>query len=175
MPVLANFVRPKGDPQIIETGPSSVYPEDRLAKSLGWFSVGLGLAEVFATRRLTKALGLSGSESLLRAFGARELVSGVTTLSTEKETGLWSRVVGDTMDLVVLSNGLSRFNTQRGNVKLAMMAVAGVTALDILAASSVTARKRRAHQPRLYNDRTGFPKGLQSARRIAENRMAAER
>lgn len=167
MKTVANLMRPKGDPQIIETGPSSVYPEDRLAKSLGWASIGLGLAELFAARRLTRALGMEGMEPLVRAFGAREIASGVTTLSTEKETGLWSRLAGDALDLAVLARGLSWSNPRRGNVKLAMLAVAGVTALDALAASSVTARKARAGTPRSFRDRSGFPAGLKTARAAA--------
>jgi len=33
---------------------------DALARGLGWFSIGLGLAEVLAPRTLTRALGLDG-------------------------------------------------------------------------------------------------------------------
>lgn len=164
MKAVANMVRPKGDPKIIETGPSSVYPEDTLAKSLGWFSIGLGVIELFAANRLTRALGMEGMEPIVRAFGAREIASGVTTLSTEKETGLWSRVAGDALDLGVLAKGLQWSNPQRGNVKLAMLAVAGVMVLDAVAASSVSARKMRRGTPRSYADRTGFPKGKRGFR-----------
>lgn len=167
MKAVANMVRPQGDPKIIETGPSSVYPEDRLAKSLGWLSIGLGMIEMLAARRLTRLLGMEGMEPLVRAFGVREVASGVTTLSTEKETGLWSRVAGDGLDLAVLGPALARSNPQRGNVKLALLAVAGITALDILGASSVSARKRRSSRSRSYADRSGFPKGLAEVRRGA--------
>jgi hypothetical protein len=164
MPVLANALRSKGDPTIIESGPSSMQTEDRIAKSIGWFSVGLGLVELLAPGRVTRVLGMQGSEGIVRAFGARELASGIATLSTEKEAGLWSRVGGDAMDLAALSNGLSIYNPKRNNVWLAMAAVAGVMALDLLTASSVTSRKQRAATPRLYSDRTGFPKGVQQAK-----------
>jgi hypothetical protein len=165
MSSIANMIRPEGDPQIIESGPSSVYPEDRLAKSLGWFSIGLGLAEILAARRLTRLTGLEGMEGVVRAFGAREIASGMTTLSTEKETGLWTRLAGDALDLGVLARGLSPYNSRRRNVKWAMLAVAGVTALDLLAASAVTARKRRASTPASFACRSGFPRGLKHARR----------
>jgi hypothetical protein len=165
MPSIANMVRSAGDPKILESGPSSVYPEDRMAKSLGWFSVGLGIAEIIAARRFTRLMGLEGMESVVRAFGAREIASGMTTLSTEKETGLWSRLAGDALDLAVLARGMTPYNPQRGNVKWAMLTVAGVTALDLLTASAVTARKRRASTPASYADRIGFPKGLKPARR----------
>ncbi|WP_333792953.1 hypothetical protein [Hyphomicrobium sp.] len=161
---LANLVRPEGDPKIVKTGPSSVYPEERLAKSLGWASLGLGLFEILAAPRITRTLGLEGMEPLVRAFGAREIASGVVTLSTEKEAGLWSRVAGDAMDLAALSNGLAHDNPKRSNLKLAMCAIAGIALLDALAASAVTARKRRPATPRSYRDRSGFPKGLTRAK-----------
>jgi hypothetical protein len=162
---IANTVRPEGDPKILESGPSSVYPEDRVAKSLGWFSIGLGVAEVLAARRITRLLGLEGMEPVVRAFGAREIASGMTTLSTEKETGLWSRLAGDALDLAVLARGMTPHNPQSRNVKWAMLTVAGVTALDLLTATAVTARKRRASTVASYADRSGFPKGLKQARR----------
>ena len=165
MPSITNMVRPEGDPKILESGPTSVYPEDRVAKSLGWFSIGLGITEILAAQRLTRLLGLEGMEPLVRAFGAREIASGVTTLSTEKETGLWSRLAGDALDLAVLARGMTSYNPQRRNVKWAMLAVAGVTALDLMTASAVTARKRRASTPASYADRSGFPKGMKQARR----------
>src|SRR5689334_7765171 len=124
MPVPANALRPKGDPTIIQSVRSSSQIEDRVAKWSGWSSVGLGFVELLAARRVTRALGMQGSENLVRAFGARELASGIATLSTEKEAGLWSRVGVDAMDLIALSNGLSTYNPKRGNVKLAMLAVA---------------------------------------------------
>ena len=43
-----------------------------LSRGLGWFSIALGLTELFGARRLTKALGMEGQEGLVRAFGARE-------------------------------------------------------------------------------------------------------
>src|SRR5688572_9525687 len=165
MPSIANIVRSDGDPKIIETGPSSVYPEDRVAKSLRWFSIGLGLTELLAARRLTRFLGLEGLEPVVRAFGVREIASGITMLSTEKETGLWSRLAGDVLDVAFLARGLSLNNPQRRNAKWAMLAVAGVTALDALAATAVSARKRRALVPASFSDRSGFPKGLTYARR----------
>jgi hypothetical protein len=163
---VANSVRPKGDPTVIASGPSSVYPEERLAKSLGWMSLALGVVEIFAAARITRSLGLDGSENLVRAFGVREIAAGVTTLSTEKETGLWSRVAGDVLDLAVLARGLAASNPQRRNVRWTMLAIAGVTALDALAATSVRARKQRA-QPRSFSERSGFPKGLPRTRHEA--------
>lgn len=174
MPAIASLARPKGDPKILESGPTSVYPEDRLAKGLGWFSIGLGVAELLAARRLTRALGMGGMESLVRAYGAREIATGVTTLSTEKAAGLWARLAGDALDLATLARGLTPMNPHRRNVKLAMLAVAGVAVLDAVAATAVSARKRRTTAPLSYGDRSGFPKGVKSGHALAVSGQKAK-
>ena len=48
MNYIANAVRSKGDPQIIQSGQSSLTPADRLGTGLGWFSIALGLTEILA-------------------------------------------------------------------------------------------------------------------------------
>lgn len=164
MSLVANAVRPKGAPKIVSSGPSSVQPEDRLAKSLGWFSIGLGAVELLAARRVTRALGLQGMEGLVRLFGIREIASGILTLSTEKRAGVKSRVAGDMLDIAVLLKGFHPHNPQRGNVKLALAAVSAATALDLFAALSLEARARRSGSVRRYSDRSGFPQGLAEAR-----------
>ncbi len=98
MKYLSNLTRPEGDPKILATGPSAVPGPDRLAKGLGWFSIGLGLTQLLAPHILTRTLGLRGREGLMRVFGAREIASGMLTLSTEKQTGMTSRVVGDLLE-----------------------------------------------------------------------------
>ena len=54
----SNIVRTKGDPTIIEGGPSLKRPVDQFARALGWFSVGLGVVELLAPRRVTETLGM---------------------------------------------------------------------------------------------------------------------
>jgi hypothetical protein len=39
---LSNLVRSDRDPNIVKSGPSSLGAVDRLARALGWFSIGLG-------------------------------------------------------------------------------------------------------------------------------------
>ncbi len=70
--------RSKSDPRILKAGPSSLSPSDRLARNLGWFSIGLGVVELFAARRLTGALG-KGQETPVRLCGLREIGSGIMT------------------------------------------------------------------------------------------------
>lgn len=112
-------------------------PVNGLAKGLGAFSIGLGLAELIMPKILGGALGSKDSVKLVRGYGAREVASGVGILASSNPLPwLWGRVAGDALDLGTLARypqkGGSR---QRRNVKLAMAAVAGVTLLDIACAS----------------------------------------
>jgi hypothetical protein len=90
----SNIARTEGDPKIIESGPSLKTPAEQLARGLGWFSIGLGLAELVAPRRITETLGMEGSETLVIAFGVREILAGIMSLSVERNAGLWARVGG---------------------------------------------------------------------------------
>ena len=169
MRYLSNITRPAGDPKIIETGRSSLGAPDQLSRALGWFSMGLGLMELLAPRRLTRALGMEGNEGLVRAYGAREIGSGVLSLSVDKEKGLWSRVAGDGLDFVTLLTALRPSNPKRSNVGVALMMVVGITALDVFGARTVTARHSRGGGTRQrYRDRSGFPHGLEKARGAAQ-------
>src|SRR3954454_4208212 len=102
MTYISNLVRSEDDPKVLRTGPSSLTAPDQLGKALGWFSLGLGLVELLAPHRITRALGMEGKETLVRAYGAREISSGLISLSTEKTLGLWSRVAGDGIDIATL-------------------------------------------------------------------------
>lgn len=172
-----NIARSEGDPRVISSGRSSLRAEDRMARHLGWLSIGLGVVELFGARRMARALGMRDREDLIRGFGAREIASGVMTLSSEKHVGLWGRVVGDVLDLAVLSRGLSRRNPKRANVELAIGVVAGVALLDFVTATLVGRRHARGRTDVRYDDRSGFPRGLagtrQAIRREGETPLVA--
>ena len=170
MTYLSNIARSEGDPKVLSAGPSSLATADKLAKALGWFSIGLGLTELLGARRLTRALGMEGHETLVRAYGAREIGSGIMALSTEKRTGLWSRVAGDGLDIATLMTAMRPDNPKRDNVGIALAMVVGVTLLDIAAAQAISVRHSRGRgRPRSYKDRTGFPQGVQAARGAARD------
>ena len=57
-----------------------------LAQGLGWFSIGLGMAEVLAPGHLARFLGMEERTELIRAYGAREIMSGIGILSQEDPT-----------------------------------------------------------------------------------------
>jgi hypothetical protein len=48
-----------------------------LAQGLGWFSIGLGVAELAAPAQLARFLGMEEHTQLIRAYGAREIVTGI--------------------------------------------------------------------------------------------------
>jgi hypothetical protein len=107
---------------------------DLLGRALGVFGIGLGVAEIVAPGVLTRALGLRGAESLVRAFGLREVVSGILTLAVDRRIGLWTRVAGDVLDLATVAPGLRRGAPQRADAALAVLLLAGVLAVDLVAA-----------------------------------------
>jgi len=123
MNYISNLMRHEGDPRIIQAGPNSMTPVDRLGKTLGWFSIGLGAMELLATGPIARALGMRGQERLLCAYGTREIGAGILSLSVDREAGLWSRVAGDLLDLMTLTALLKRSNPHRGNVRMAVAVV----------------------------------------------------
>ncbi|HMV86669.1 MAG TPA: SRPBCC family protein [Blastocatellia bacterium] len=123
-----------------QRGESKGLTDRRLARGLGWFSIGLGLAEIAAPRGLAKMIGLRGNhDTLLRLLGAREIASGIGILAQRKPTGwLWSRVGGDAMDLALLGTAFSLPKANRNRLAAATAAVAGVTALDIVCSQQMS-------------------------------------
>lgn len=162
------IARSEGDPRIEEKGPSSLTGPDRLARALGWFSIGLGIAELVAPGRIARTLGLDDKKGLIRAYGARELASAVPTLSVDKQVGLASRVAGDALDLGTLATALRRDNPQRSNAAIATAIVVGITLLDLIALSGVKAvHSRERGSERDYSDRSGLPRGHEASRGLA--------
>jgi hypothetical protein len=167
---VSNIARSQGDPKVLSTGPGSLDTTDRLARALGWFSIGLGLTELLAPRALTRWLGMEGHETLVRAYGMREIGAGMMTLSPDKGLGLQSRVAGDALDIATLLAGLRADNPKRDNVMIALAMVVGVTLLDVAGAKGVNNAQRRSDRPaRTYRDRSGYPKGLEQARGAARD------
>lgn len=169
---LSNITRSRGDPKVLSTGPSSLGAPDQLGRALGWFSLGLGLLQLLSPSSVTRAVGLEGREGLVRAYGAREIGSGLLSLSLEKDAGLWSRVAGDGLDIATVLSAYRPSNPKRGNVGLALIMLVGITVLDIVAAQGVAARHtRRRGNFRDYRGRSGFPQGAAKARGMARARI----
>jgi uncharacterized membrane protein len=129
-------------------GPANVYEEydDQLrwrnagsrarstgARNLGILSLALGAGAVLMPRRLARLSGLEPSRKWLPLVGLRELTAGIGLLATQDATPwLWSRVVGDGMDLaVILSSLLSPNNPRKTSAAVTTAIVAAITAIDI--------------------------------------------
>ncbi|MEE7456019.1 hypothetical protein MPAR168_13105 [Methylorubrum populi] len=167
---LSNITRSEGDPKVLRSGPSSRGVPDSVAKGLGWFSLALGLTELLAPRRITSTLGMEGKETLVRAYGAREIASGVLSLSVDKNLGLWSRVAGDCLDIATVMTALRPDNPKRDNVVVALALLVGITAVDLIDAGASTARHSRSvGRKRSYRDRSGYPRGVEASRGAARN------
>lgn len=110
----------------------------RAANGLGWLSMGLGFAEVALPGYVARAIGArddSRTRRTLVAFGLRELMAGAGILAGRgRAKWVWSRVAGDAMDLAYLVGSLGSRRTRRRRLAAATSVVAGVTALDTVAA-----------------------------------------
>ena len=150
---------------------SSQGSADTLARGLGWFSIGLGLAEVLAPRTLTRSLGMKGHENLVRAYGIREIVTGFGILaSRDPQPWIWARVGGDALDAATLAGALGPENRKRENAGLALGAVAGVAALDLYCAQALRAEEQEAARPTVdYSDRSGLPRDPDAMRGAARD------
>lgn len=126
--------------------------EGKLALGLGWFSLGLGLAQVLAPRRVARAIGVDEKESktLLRLCGAREIVAGAGILAQRKSgTWLWRRFLGDAMDLGMLGAALISPKSRKGRVLAAATAVTAISALDMYCSLQFTKRNSAPHKVRV--------------------------
>ena len=149
---------------------------DRVAKNLGYLSIALGLAELVAPRAICNAIGISGLETVVRAYGAREIATGVAILASHNpEPWIWARVAGDMADIATVATGLQKDGGKKDNNVLALSALAAVTALDLVCANALgTEKGGRKTAIADYSDRTGFPGGLGAARGAARKTNAAD-
>lgn len=144
---------------------------DKMAQGLGYFSLALGLVEVLAPQSLCRMLDMEGHETLIRAYGARELATGVAILTSHDPTPwIWGRVAGDAVDIATLVTANHGTPEKRTGVTAAFAALVGVTALDALCAKGLTAEKGVSTNARRdYSDRSGFPRPASAMRGAASD------
>jgi uncharacterized membrane protein len=111
-----------------------------LADGLGWFSIALGASAILAPRSLgALSVARDAHRDLARGIGVRDLATGIGILSQRNPAPwLWSRVVGDVMDLALLSTALRPGNPHRGRAGVSFAMVAGILAVDAFAATQLT-------------------------------------
>jgi hypothetical protein len=123
---------------------------EQVANGLGWFSIGLGLAELLAPGTMARVVGTKERHGgLMRFLGLREIGAGIMILSGARAVGCWSRVAGDLMDLALLGADLGTPGTNKGKAIGSTAAVAGVTVLDALTAWELTQSGSGAYDVRV--------------------------
>src|SRR4051812_7714765 len=123
---------------------------EQVANGLGWFSIGLGLAELLAPGMMSSVVGARRRHGpLMRFLGLREIGAGIVILSGARAAGCWSRVAGDLMDLSLLGADLGAPGTDKGRAIGSTAAVVGVTVLDALTALELTRSQSGAYDVRL--------------------------
>jgi len=141
---------------------------ERLAKALGVFSVGLGLAQVLAPRGVARTIGIDDDDDnrkTMLAIGLREIATGVGLLTQARPaTFAWGRVTGDAMDLALLGRAFTSSRNDSNRLAAATAAVVGVTVLDIVASRRLSRPETRAALARPR------PRGIRVRKAITINR-----
>ncbi|MEU6095119.1 SRPBCC family protein [Streptomyces sp. NPDC047079] len=155
----------------------------RLARALGWLSLGLGGAQLTAPDAVRKLTGVDDSQVsrvLVPMAGVRELLhAGLLLGSREPAPWVWTRVAGDVMDLAALGRALSSRSGGRGlRTGVVTAAVTALTALDVYTAAvgtggptrrrddehameahgAITVNRPRAQVYRFWHDFTNLPR-----------------
>jgi uncharacterized membrane protein len=153
----------------------------RPTRVLGWFSVGLGLAQLAAPTRVAALSGIDrdGNDHamLLRVIGAREVAAGSGIVAQPRsQRWLFLRLAGDAMDLALLAAAMRSDRANRGRVALALACVGGITLMDALAArnggrgdeqrtesrESITINRPAAELYRFWRDVENLPRIMPS-------------
>jgi len=115
-------------------------PGYKLARGLGWFSIGLGLAEVLMPDIIADLSGVD-KPGLLRLYGLREIACGVGILNSDRPAAwLWARVAGDALDMATVGAAWMDGNDeQRGRACATALVLAPVGALDMICAGQLSA------------------------------------
>ena len=146
---------------------------DNLASGLGWFSIGLGLVEMLAPQMLTRRLGQQGLEPVIRLYGAREIANGIGLLTANNRAPwLWARVGGDILDAATLLAGRRSRHARNDSLRLALFAVIGIAAVDLICAQALSASQQPqvpVRRLRDYRGRSGLPRSPEAMRGAARD------
>lgn len=113
---------------------NKIVKAEKLARGLGWFSIGVGLVELLKTDALARTLGMEHRTRVLRAYGLREIGAGIGLLTGVPSLSFWmlARIGGDVLDIAALKLALAPKNRKRRNAAVALGITAAITALDVV-------------------------------------------
>ena len=118
-------------------------PDARIPKFLGWFSVGIGMAEILFPETLARLSGFPARPKLTRLMGMREIAVGIGIL-TARNPGPWiqARVAGDAIDLALLGAAFGSRESNPGRLTSTVAMAAAATAADVMYARKISAASR---------------------------------
>ena len=121
-------------------------PDQRLARNLGWFSIGLGVMEILPApglvARISGAPSSKRSRTLIRTYGGREIAQGIAILSSMPRPAgwIWGRVAGDALDIASVAVGMLSKGGSVPRGIMAMTSLLGVTAIDYYCADKLSSK-----------------------------------
>ena len=118
----------------------------RLADALGWGSSVLGAPMTFAPRRFLRAIGVKDDAKTIAwtlGVGAREHLATLNIVANrQRRIGMWSRALGDTMDLALLVQAFRHKRRSAPRLVGAMGIAGGFLALDLSTAIKLSRADR---------------------------------
>ncbi|WKB54863.1 hypothetical protein [Eleftheria terrae] len=144
-------------------------PTAALGRGLGWFSIGLGVAQLLMPQTMGRLTGLQGRTALMRACGLREIATGIGMLASRNAAPwAWARVAGDAFDAAALASQWHPADPLAHRTAGALAAVAAVGVVDVIGARALQAEQRRLRAPVPdYSHRSGLPRSPESMRGAA--------
>lgn len=129
-------------------------PGGQTARFLGWFSIGLGLAEILFPKKLARMIGAPPHPARTRMMGLREVVMGAGILGTPRPSKwLKARVAGDAADLAFLKSSFSAEGSNKTRLTCATAAVAAITVVDAASARKSACAEPEAGRIRIESSR----------------------
>ncbi|HEU4621098.1 MAG TPA: hypothetical protein VFS42_02650 [Burkholderiaceae bacterium] len=138
------------------------------ARSLGWFSIGVGVAQILMPHAMARLAGMPGRAGIMRLYGVREIATGIGLLRARNPAPwAWGRVAGDALDVATLATQHGHRPDAARRAGVAVGVVAGLAAFDVACARKLNENQRRSRDARDYSDRSGWPHGVAAARGVA--------
>lgn len=153
--------------------------DERIADGLGWFSLGLGAAQLLAPGALNRLAGIhddAAARVAQRLVGVREVGAFAAIMADRPRPALplWSRVGGDLIDLALLARAWERKRESAPRLALTIANIAAVTGLDAYAAIRHTKAERR-REPKVEGKAAGGgPVQVKAAVTIRKSRQEVE-
>jgi uncharacterized membrane protein len=124
------------------------------ADFLGYFSLGLGLAELLAPETMNRVIGVKHPDArtvtTMRLMGLREIGHGLAILTNQHpEKAVWSRVAGDALDLALLGRTWANPENDRGRTLFATLNVLAVGAVDVITARQLSRQPQTVASERM--------------------------